>query len=335
MKPWFMSPAPVATGWRCAVGDGWRFWMIRILPDKPMLLLSLCWWWWWWWWWVVGGGWWVVVGGGGWWWWWCNLWMPSWPPEWGREISTNEAWILGPLIVRHVSIVWLDNPSTMTADQSESAFVWREFLGFGSRPLVLFQWVHPEFRSMVRRFPLFQRSPCWFLNVFNHMVWWKKPILAIWISSDGYFMLFHMENWKVSLISAGWFIYRTLCQVSVTHSAAPAQTSECLWMLPEEVPEGGGAAKLGSLLVKHVKKYVAASRNVRRYEKVFRIFSEEQKRYEETPPNAISEACQSNPRIRWFDKCTRVFPPSSHSKPPGVCTVLYSGMPVLHLSIFI
>lgn len=63
-------------------------------------------------------------------------------------------------------------------------------------------------------------------------------------------MLFHMENWKVSLISAGWFIYRTLCQVSVTHSASPAQTSECLWMLPEEVPEGGRAAKLGSLLVK-------------------------------------------------------------------------------------
>jgi len=33
-----------------------------------------------------------------------------------------------------------------------------------------------------------------------------------------------------------------------------------------------------------VKKYVAASRDVKRYEKVFRIFSEEQKRYEETPP---------------------------------------------------
>jgi len=56
------------------------------------------------------------------------------------------------------------------------------------------------------------------------------------------------------------------------------------------------------------RKYVAASRNVKKYEKVFRIFSEEQKRYEETPPNAISEACQSNPRIRCFDKCSRVFP---------------------------
>ena len=123
--------------------------------------------------------------------------MSSWPPEWGRGISTNEAWILGPLIVRHVSIVWLDNPSTMTADQSESALVWRELLDCGSRPLILkcLKWVHPEFRSMVRRFPLFQRSPCWFSNVFNHMVWWKN--------AD--FSYLNFIRWLFHVISYGKF----------------------------------------------------------------------------------------------------------------------------------
>ena len=189
--------------------------------------------------------------------------------KWGMNFRARGFWDMSAFWSTK-SWVWLANPSTMTPNQLEKVFCfWRDFPDFDGRPLintVVFKVGSTQVQEYGKEIPIVSEKSM--VGFYSYALMKKLLILAIWFSSDGYFM------WKVSVISAGWFICvlsnalsHTCPDVRVPMDVARGSTRR--WESSKfRVIFGETCEKIWRDVKKwrNDNKYVAISRDMKRYE---------------------------------------------------------------------